>query len=106
MNAGSLNQQITLQARGTGSDSWGQPMETWTDVATCWANVRFLNGREYLTAGKQVQEASASIRIRPRTISPSMRVLHRGTVYAIVAVLPGPRCEYIDLVVSSGASEG
>lgn len=106
MRAGSLDQRVTLQQKTVTHDEWGQPVGTWADVATIWANVRFLNGKEFITAGREAQQVGASVRIRRRAVTSSMRLVHKGVVYAIAAVLPGPRNEYIDLAVSAGVSEG
>lgn len=35
--AGDLRQRITLQEQSTDIDGAGQPIDTWTDVATVWA---------------------------------------------------------------------
>lgn len=101
MRAGQLNQRVTLQQKTAGKDDWGQSTEAWTGVATIWANVRFLNGAEFIKNGVEQQQATASIRIRRRAVDASMRVLHQGVAYDITAVLPGPRNEYIDLAVSA-----
>lgn len=80
-------------------DSWGQPIDTWTDVASVWADVRPLSGLESIKADAPTSEVRASIRIRWRTdITAAMRVLHDATLYEIEAVLPGSTREHVDLV--------
>jgi SPP1 family predicted phage head-tail adaptor len=85
MNAGELDTRITIQRRQSGRDSVGQPVETWTDVCTCWASVKFPTGLETIRAGAQTATTRASIRIRYRTgIDASMRMLIGAVVYRIV----------------------
>ena len=89
MRAGSLNQRVTIRQRATGSDELGQPVDTWSDVAIVWADIRYASGMESIKAGAEMSTARASIRIRWRTdITPAMRVVHGSTVYRIEAVLP------------------
>lgn len=109
MRAGTLNRQVTIQRKTGGVDPIGQPLpEGWEDVATVWANIRYLSGTESIKADAETSVARASIRIRYRTgLNAGMRVLHGGTVYEIKAVLPDEaRREHVDLVcevVNGGA---
>jgi len=99
MRSGSLRHRIVIQQRGSGVDSWGQPINTWTDVISVWAYVRHLSGSESIKADTPTSEVRASIRIRWRTdIAAAMRVLHGATVYEIEAVLPGATREHVDMV--------
>ncbi|RXZ42707.1 phage head closure protein [Crenobacter cavernae] len=104
MRAGSLDQRVTLQAKTAIRSDWGEEIESWVDLATVWANVRFLNGKEFITAGQEAPQVSASIRIRARPVSSAMRAIHKGVVYDIKAVLPGPKGEYIDLAVTAAGA--
>ena len=84
-----LNSQITVQQRQAGSDAAGQPLTTWTNVATLWAEIRHPTGLEQIRAEGQVSTVQASIKVRQRDgITAAMRVLHGTTVYEIRAVLP------------------
>jgi SPP1 family predicted phage head-tail adaptor len=76
MNAGELDTRITIQRRQSGRDSVGQPVETWTDVCTCWASVKTPIGMEAIRAGASVATTLVSIRIRYRTgLDAGMRVV-------------------------------
>ena len=48
MDIGKLDKRITLQSRSATLDSYGQEIDSWTDVATVWANVKPVGGREKL----------------------------------------------------------
>ena len=100
MQAGRLNRRVTLQQPAAGFDELGQPIPSWTDVATLWADIRMKSGLEAIKAGASVSVVQASIRVRYRAgINAGMRVAHNLTAYEILAVQPdlGGR-EYVDLV--------
>ena len=99
MRSGSFRHRIVIQQRGSGVDSWGQPLDTWVDLASVWAHIRHLSGTESIKADVPTSVVQASIRIRWRTdVDAGMRVMHGTTVYEIEAVLPGATREYVDLV--------
>ena len=88
MQAGRLNRRCTLQAPGTTQDELGQPIPGWTDVATVWASIVDVSGREYVAAGGLQNSAQTKITIRYRAgIVPSMRVVHGSDAYNVEAVL-------------------
>ena len=101
MKAGMLNSRISIQQLSTGTDAIGQPVTTWADFASVWANIRYLNGIETVKADAQTSVVKASIRIRRRTdITPAMRVTYGVTTFQINAVLPDEQGrEHIDLSV-------
>lgn len=86
--AGKLDQRVTLQSAAAGQDAAGQPNGAWADVATVWAAVKDISGREYIAAGGVQNEAQTRIFIRRRNdVVPAMRVLHGAVAYNIEAVL-------------------
>ena len=101
MKAGMLNSRISIQQLSTGTDAIGQPVTTWADFASVWANIRYLSGIETVKADAQTSVVKASIRIRRRTdITPAMRVTYGATTFQINAVLPDEQGrEHIDLSV-------
>lgn len=89
MDIGSLNRRVTIQHLVAGQDEIGQPVQTWSTLATVWADVRYLNGLETIKADATTSIAKASIRIRRRTdVTAGMRVTLGATVFNINAVLP------------------
>lgn len=38
---GKLDKRITLQSRTTAANAYGEPVETWADVADVWAEVNY-----------------------------------------------------------------
>lgn len=108
MRIGALNNEITIQRLEDGQDEIGQPVQTWVDVATVWANIRYLNGVETVKSDAPVSVARASIRVRRRTdVAANMRVLFGATIFDIKAVLPDEESrERLDLACETGANLG
>lgn len=99
MRAGTLNERITIEQLVAGEDSLGQPADSWQAFATVWASVRFVSGRQFVSADREASRATASMRIRPLDgLDASMRVTWKGDVYEIIAVLPAR--DHIDLAVA------
>ena len=88
MKSGTLNRRVTIQAPAAGQDANGDPVTGFTDVATVWASVDDISGREFLsaTAGQNKVNTKIGIRYRPG-ILPSMRVVYGLDNYNIEAVL-------------------
>ena len=86
LNAGELDQRITVQSPSATVDALGQRVEAWANVATLWAKATPLRGREFFAAGAMQSEAVVRFTIRWRSgIDGTMRVLWRGVPHAIVA---------------------
>lgn len=97
MRIGQMRDRITIQRNEPVRDAIGQPIDNWQNVATVWADVRFLNGKAFIAADKETSSVNASIRIRKRDVTTDMRVIFESELYDIVTVLPAK--ENIDLVV-------
>ena len=46
LRAGQLSRRLRLQSRSSSQDSFGGPNLAWVDVATIWAEIRPITGRE------------------------------------------------------------
>lgn len=65
MNAGKLRHRITHQTLSETTDPRsGQRLQSWTDVASYWAEVRPLSGRELVNAQQIRTDVSHSITLR------------------------------------------
>lgn len=92
MRAGTLRHRVTLQALEQGRDAYGGPVETWADVATVWASVEAVSGRDFFAARQEQNEVTHKVTIRYRDdVTADMRVLHGGKTFGIVAPLPDNR---------------
>jgi SPP1 family predicted phage head-tail adaptor len=109
LNAGDLDQRITVQSPAATVDALGQRVETWSTVATVWAQAQPLRGREFFAAGTMQSEAAVRFRIRYRTdVTGTMRVLWRSVPHAIVADpidVDGGR-HTLELMCSAGIRDG
>ncbi|HET7592919.1 MAG TPA: phage head closure protein [Rhodanobacteraceae bacterium] len=109
LDIGSLNRQITIQAKQSGVDAAGQPIDTWTNVATVWANIKGETGMASIRKtlprdGVAMSLDAYSFRIRFLAgIVAGMRVLYDGATFDILQV----RMDYAgrvwtDLVCEAG----
>lgn len=100
MNPGRLNRRVTLQVQATACDGVGQPKPVWNDVATVWAAIWPLRGRELYAAQQSSSEVETRIRIRYMAgITPAMRVICSGRVFGILYVIdPDLRHVTLDLL--------
>lgn len=88
MKPGKLRHRITLQSKVTVKDPEGIVTETWTDVATVWAAVEPIRGREYFQAAAVNAENTVRFRIRYRSgITPVMRVVYNGRTFNVQSVI-------------------
>ncbi len=108
MNVGKLNRRITIQQRTEGLDSYGQPNQSWIDVATVWANIKPIKGRELLIAQSMRSEVTHNIDIRYRTgITAAMRVNYNGRFFNIQAVIDeNERHQTLALQCTEGTNDG
>jgi SPP1 family predicted phage head-tail adaptor len=106
---GKLNRRIVIQSRDSGTDDAGQPVQTWTTLATVWAHILGATGMGYIKAGVDGVEVNAySFRIRYRTdLDAADRVVFNGQNFDVKSVrhdLAGR--EWTDLVCEVGGNDG
>ena len=88
MNIARLDQRVVLERFTVGEDEVGQPIETWGPLATVWAAVEPLNGREFFAAGSAQSKVTTRIRIRYRPgITSGDRVNQDGVLHDITATI-------------------
>jgi SPP1 family predicted phage head-tail adaptor len=88
MNIGDLDRRVTLQQHATGQDAYGEIATGWVDVATVWAAIWDMSGREYIAAAatQAAVQTKITIRYRPGVVA-AMRAVYGTDVYNIDAVL-------------------
>lgn len=77
MQAGKLRDRVDLQRVSVTPDSHGDQVKTWATLATVWASIEPLSGREFLQASQVMSDVTVRIRIRGRTditLTPKDRV--------------------------------
>jgi SPP1 family predicted phage head-tail adaptor len=109
VKAGTLRNQITLQTRDSGTDDAGQPVQTWTDLASVWADIRGANGLNTIKASLDGVEINAySFRIRYRTdVDAAKRVVYGGQNFDVKQVRHDhARKEWTDIIAEVGGNDG
>lgn len=88
MNIGKLRHRIILLRQVNEVNDYGASTQTWKRVATVWADVRPLSGREYFSAQQVQSEVTTQIWLRYLDgIMPTMRVKFGKRTLDIVSVL-------------------
>lgn len=108
MEAGKLRHQVTIQSKSETTDAFGGPVDTWADVATVWANVEPLQGRELVNAQTVNAETTTRITMRYLTgVIPANRIIFEGKFYNLQAVID-PELKHRELIImaSEGLNEG
>lgn len=91
MRAGRLDREIEIQKKTVARDSYGQPLETWSTLATVWAAKEDDRGREFFAAQQVQAFAPTRFRIRYRSdVTAGHRVSYGGQVYDVRAVATPP----------------
>ena len=89
IRAGDLDRRVTIQAKSVTANAYNEPIESWSDLATVWAQgiTSGSKGREFVAAQKLYAETTIVFRIRYRAdVTPVHRVVESGHVYGILAV--------------------
>lgn len=88
MTAGRMRKRVTIQRLERTDDGYGGIVETWVDVATVWAAVEPLTGRERYEAQQVQSDLSHKVTMRYRPgIMPQMRLVLKDRPLDIVAVI-------------------
>lgn len=108
INAGQMDQRVTLQQRASGQNALGEVVGSWVDVDTVWAKVEPLRGREYFASGAMQTAVEVRITIRRRAdVSTTWRVLWRGQAHEVVSVIdPRAQGETLELMCTAGIRDG
>lgn len=102
MNPGVLDKRVIIQQKVLGQDGSGQPVETWSDVVTVWAQEKFLRGDERFQSRQIVGKSMMTLKIRYRSgISTLNRVSYDGKFWDISDVRRLGRKDMIELDIST-----
>ena len=84
MRAGNMDRRITIEKNTTTRSDSGAEVESWSTLATVWAEVRAVGGGERFRGAHIVAEATTSFVIRHRTdVTEKMRIQFDGDDYDI-----------------------
>jgi SPP1 family predicted phage head-tail adaptor len=101
--AGRMRDRIVIQTKSVTRDSYGAEVVTWGTLATVWAAVESLSGREYMASQSGVDQPismrTVRVVIRYREdVMPHMRITHEGRTLLIQAILKRGNDEQLDLM--------
>lgn len=101
MRAGELRERIQLQAKAVSRNATGEEVRVWNPLATVWARVTVVSGDETVTLSQEAATLTHQVVIRPYDgVAPMMRVLWRGRVLEIHAVMPDEKHQLMTLLCS------
>ena len=88
MRAGALDKRITLQKPTYARGDLNELAESWTDVATVWAEIIPNSGRQYFEAEQASSETQGMIRIRYRSdIEAQWRFTYNSRTFRILSIV-------------------
>lgn len=88
MNPGQLRHRITIQQKTRVQNEYGEEIADWVDVASVWASVNPISGREFFAAEAVNSEVTHKINMRYRSgITPDMRVKFKERYFQIIVVM-------------------
>ena len=102
-----LSERVTIEEKQTARDAYGAEMVAWVAVATVWAQVQPLSGREYVTMRAAQSDVSTRFRMRYRTgLTTAKRLVWRGVPHNILEVIDTDADRAVLEVLTSAESVG
>lgn len=97
-----MRHRVTLQTAAESLSALGEPSLTWSAIATVWASIEPLRGREFILSQAESVSVDARIRIRYRSdVDTGDRVVWGSHTYDIHSVIrPLEKANYLELMVS------
>lgn len=107
MDAGKFDQRVTLQSKSVTRATNGEEVVTWNTVATVWAQVQQLRGKEFFAGAQMQDEVDVRVRLRYRTgVTRDQRLLWNSAPLDIVSVITIGRREMLEMMCISGVRNG
>ncbi|OCG08049.1 hypothetical protein A9G13_07585 [Gilliamella sp. wkB178] len=110
MIIGRLRDRIILQCYESYRDPLGQVIKEWKDVATVWAEVKAITGKELISSQREISSTTMKIYIRYREdINTNWRIKYHtanAEYLNIQAVLPDAKRTYLELLCEAGVNNG
>jgi SPP1 family predicted phage head-tail adaptor len=98
MNAGKLDRRITIQSVTEAQDNAGQPVQTDVLLATVWAQVEALRGREPFQGDQFNAQQVTVFTIRYRDdVDATMQIIWEGEEYDVQSVKEIGRREGLEI---------
>lgn len=104
MKIGDLRQRVTLQQSVKTPDGHKGFTEQWQDLASMWASVEPLTGREYFSAHQIQAEVTHRVKVRHRTdATVKMRFKHQDRNLYIESIIDiKERRETLEILCKEG----
>lgn len=104
LRIGQLHHRVTLQSASETADGGGGFTATWSDIATVWARIEPLSGKERMTAQQLENPLTHRITIRHRSgVDAKMRIKFGSRIFNIRSVLnPDEGNEVLELMAEEG----
>lgn len=113
MRAGDMRRRLTIQARSQARDPLNQQVLSWADVATVWADIQTLTGKELLAAAAVQTQLTHVVRIRYQAqfsdpkVMAAMRCVYGSRFFNISASIDvDEQHRVIELLCQEGPSNG
>lgn len=88
MKIGKMNRRITIRSKTVTKDTEGITQNVWSTVATVWAWVEPLRGKEYFEAAATNAENTVRFHIRYMSgLTSKMQVLYESRLFNINSVI-------------------
>lgn len=111
LSVGRLRHRVRIERLlAEGFDDQGRrTAPSWRLFAEVWAEIAPISSRDAIVAAQTASKVSARITVMYRAgIDATMRIVHRGTIYAIEGIRPDrdSGIEYLTIDVASGVNRG
>lgn len=92
IDPGKMRHRITIQEFSGTADGFGDPLQRddaeWTDVATLWAAIDPVSGKEFYAVEQSQSEVTHKIRCRYRTgLTTAMRIKYGSRKFKIISII-------------------
>lgn len=92
IDPGKMRHRITFQHFTGTLDGFGDPLQdddaNWEDVATVWAAIDPISGREFYAAEQSQSEVSHKVRCRYRAgLDTAMRIIYGKRKFKIISII-------------------
>ncbi len=88
MNPGEMRHRIMIKTPTEAQSGTGHITKTWVTLATVWASIKPISGRELLQADQAIAESTVRIRFRYiRGLTTECNVIHRGRTLEINRII-------------------
>lgn len=92
IDPGKMRHRITFQSFSGAVDTFGDPLhgseDQWNDVATVWAAIDPVSGREFYAAEQSQSEVTHKVRCRYRPgLTTAMRIKLGARLFEIVSII-------------------